>query len=205
MVLEAVDKGGWRYEFQDEAAAAKFAHENGIERPRNFARAISARATHKHFCEGWQGLYNVKWFEKLDGEGNTTDYLHIWGVPRHSLKEFYQECKDKWPELPSIKAFGTALSGTKPIAGFRVSKLSTEATKMRLPFVAVALQVPLARELVGFCWESCMLHHCSGGRVRTTCADCFGMQSRFLLAVLLASLPWCAPQVCSLRPTCRRR
>ena len=144
MVLEAVDKGGWRYEFQNEAAAAEFAQEYGIDRPDNFARAISAARRDKHFCEGWQGLYNVRWLEKLDRDGNVVDYTHIWGVPRHSLKEFYQECKEKWPELLSVKAFGTALSGTKPIAGFQVAPPSIELTKTRLPYIAVTLQVPLA-------------------------------------------------------------
>ena len=108
-----------------------------------------------------------------------------------------------------------------------------------------------------------MLHHRSGGRVPTTCADCFGISFSFgctsgcsplvcassmlpashiqvemsgaadlsagaqqvcvpfgacsghihwnrfcisfFLAVLLAALPWLAPPVCSLRPTCRWR
>jgi len=114
--------------------AHKFAAVVGINDPQNFSRAMDPSDDVHVFVEGWQPLYNVRWLEKLGANGAVEDYILIWGQPKKTLTQFYENACRKWKALPPFNTFRLALpEGSKrTMKGFRVSKLTAAATRARL-------------------------------------------------------------------------
>ena len=132
-MLEPVSAAGDYYEVPKELARA-FARAMGIKDDQNFPRAINPAVTSWHFVEHWQGLYNLRWLEKVDMEDRAFEWALVWGQPRHSMKDFFLSVKRRWPELPSWDYFRQAIADNskKKIKGFRMTRLPPEQSRRRL-------------------------------------------------------------------------
>ena len=132
-VLPAVNAAAELYYVPRDRAHA-FAVHFEVAHPQNFSRMLDPRDTGHHFVEDWQGLYNVRWLEKLGQSGDVMGWILIWGQPRHSLKKFYEACASRWPELPAWNTFRQAAAPGTPrkMSGFRVTRLSVSDSLARL-------------------------------------------------------------------------
>lgn len=142
---EVVDSAGFRYQITRLGALTFAQMIAGAQRPSNWVRAVDPACKEHHVGEGgWQGAYNVRFIEKLHPRTKAViDYKLIWGVPRHSMTEFYRACKSDWPELPAFNTFRQAVAGTggKTMTGFSVQKQpDIELTRMRCPLIRSADQ-----------------------------------------------------------------
>ena len=135
------------YEVQ-KLIARRFARAVGIKEDHNFPRAMDPADETHVFVENWQPLYNVRFLEKVDAAGNVLEHMLIWGQPRHSMQTFYDMARLRWKDLPAWGTFRQALApdAKRGMKGFRVSKLSAEASRQRLKRkdlpVELATQVP---------------------------------------------------------------
>ena len=106
---EPVSAAGELYEVPAGLAHA-FASVQGIKEPQNFSRAMDPAVASHHFVEHWQGLYHLRWLEKLGADGNAVEWNLVWGQPKHTMKELYLSVKGRWPELPAWEFFRQAIS-----------------------------------------------------------------------------------------------
>ena len=135
---DVVDKSGFRYTIARSGASAFAAIIAGATKPSNWVRAVDATCRDHHVAEhGWQGTYHVRFIERLDPLTQAVrDYKPIWGVPRHTMQQFYDVCKSEWPELPSFNTFRQAVAGRKTMKGFFVqSEPNVELTRLRCPLI----------------------------------------------------------------------
>ena len=122
--------------------ARPFARAIGIKDDQNFPRAMDPNDTGHTFVEYWQGLYNVRWLEKVSVTGDVLGWMLIWGQPSHTMGKFYEAACTKWTNLPAWNTFRLAIapSSKRKMKGFRVTKLSLDASRKRLE----AKDLPLA-------------------------------------------------------------
>jgi len=91
---EAVNEHGERY-LVPISKARQFARLKGVVDDHNWPRAVNPNVVEYQFCERWQGLHNVRFFERV----GTDEWVVVWGQPKHNMAEFYQACCKLWPEL----------------------------------------------------------------------------------------------------------
>ena len=87
--LEAVSRHGLRF-LVPQPLARRFASLVEVKDDHNFPRAVDPGHAAHHFCEHWQGAYNVRFLEKVK-DGEVLDWVLIWGQPRHTMRSFYDE------------------------------------------------------------------------------------------------------------------
>ena len=142
---EAVSPRGLRYNVPRSVSRA-FAVHMKVKDDHNFPRAMDPHHDDHQFVEGWQGVHNVRFLEKLDGNGAVVGFELIWGQPKHTMRQFYDHVRKTWPELNQVK-FDTTFCRTlarKPTAklpGFRVAVLSLDDTRARLPLGQIPVEV----------------------------------------------------------------
>jgi hypothetical protein len=132
-VYEAVSAAG-DYYCLPPPVAESFARIIGIKDHHNFPRALNPADTLHHFVEHWQGLYNLRWLEKLGPNGEVLEWMLIWGQPKHSMRMFYDSAKQRWPELPGWEFFRQAIAenSKKNMKAFRATRLLPEQSRRRL-------------------------------------------------------------------------
>ena len=151
-MFEPVSAAGDYYELPPELARA-FAREMHIKDDQNFPRAIDPEITSHHFVEHWQGMYHLRWLEKLGADGAAVEWMLVWGQPKHTMKQFYNSAKDRWPQLPTWDYFRQAVADNskKKKKGFRIMRLGRRLTKKELPAV---LKLKVCSH-IGWCGTRC--------------------------------------------------
>ena len=135
---EVVHKSGYRHQVTKVGAMA-FAQEiASAEKPSNWVRAVDPACDVYHVCDGWQGSYRVRFIDRLHPvTKDVIDFRPIWGVPRHSMQQFYDALKEDWPELPAFAVFRQAVANHKKMKNFLVHKEpDIELTRMRCPLIS---------------------------------------------------------------------
>jgi hypothetical protein len=142
-MIEPVAADGRRYLLKMELASP-FARHFELSDAKNFPRAVDASDMRYHFCNHWQGMYHVRFIEKVNQQtGELLESALIWGQPKHSMREFYDSLCIRWPELLAVgfeSTFCRFLSGNRKIAGFRVTKaqdLAADEIQKRLPLTSL--------------------------------------------------------------------
>ena len=153
-MIEAVAPSGKRYRLHSLQHASSFAKQlqdaNELKDAKNFSRAVDPSDLRFHFCENWQGIYNVRFVEKVDTQsGELLESALIWGQPRHSMREFYDCLCVRWPELRAVSFESTFCrflkDGQRKITGFRVRlarDIPIDEMERRLPLTAQ--DIPIA-------------------------------------------------------------
>ena len=84
-MIEPVNADGRRY-LLEMATASSFARHFKLNDAKNFPRAMDPSETRYHFCNHWQGLYHVRFIEKVNQQtGELLGSELIWGQPKHSM------------------------------------------------------------------------------------------------------------------------
>ena len=153
-MIEPVNADGSRY-LLEMAQAASFARHFQLSDAKNFPRAMDPSEQRYHFCNHWQGKYNVRFIEKVNKQtGELLESVLIWGQPKHSMREFYNTLCIRWPELSAVgveSTFCRFLVGKRKIAGFRVTNardLPNHETDRRLPRIALPVLTAAPRGIV---------------------------------------------------------
>ena len=186
--LEVVDSAGFRYQITRLGARTFAQVIAGAKRLDNWVRCVDPAHKEHHVGEGgWQGAYHVRFIEKLDSRTNgVVDYKVIWGVPKHSMREFYEACKSDWPELPAFNTFrqAVACTGGKKMKGFSVQKqASVELTRTRCPLISLPDQPGLPVAAVAAAPQSAVAS--AGGAVGPqVCCEAFEPDPSHLLRTL---------------------
>ena len=158
-MIEAVAPSGKRYRLHSLQHASSFAKQlqdaNELKDAKNFSRAVDPSDLRFHFCENWQGIYNVRFVEKVDTQsGELLESALIWGQPRHSMREFYDCLCVRWPELRAVSFESTFCrflkDGQRKITGFRVRlarDIPIDEMERRLPLTGLPQQPAAACNL----------------------------------------------------------
>ena len=93
-MIEVVSPVGKRYQLLSLEHASLFAKQlrdvEQLKDAKNFPRAMDPSELRYHFCDNWQGIYNVRFIEKVDKQsGDVLESALIWGQPRHNMRAFY--------------------------------------------------------------------------------------------------------------------
>jgi len=120
--LEPVSKDGKRY-VVPRALANAFAVHMGLNDAQNFPRAVDPAHEAHHFAKGWQGVYHVRFLEKVSANGDVEGWEVVWGQPKHNMRAYFNSVSERWPELKGIsfdETFCRALAGKRKLRGFKV-------------------------------------------------------------------------------------
>ena len=136
---EVVDKLGFRYQITKLGASDFATIIAGAQKRSNWVRCVDPLHEKHHVTEGgWQGAYNVRFIERLDPRTQAViGYKHIWSAPKHNLREFYDACREDWPELPAFNTFRQAVQAAgRKMRNFSVQRQpDIELTRMRCPLI----------------------------------------------------------------------
>ena len=135
---EVVHKSGYRHQVTKVGAMAFAQETTAAVKPSNWVRAVDPACDVYHVCDGWQGSYRVRFIDRLHPvTKDVIDFRPIWGVPRHSMQQFYDALKEDWPELPAFAVFRQAVANHKKMKNFLVHKEpDIELTRMRCPLIS---------------------------------------------------------------------
>ena len=117
----------------------------------NFATCMDENEREHHFCDGWQGIYNLRWFEAVDKDGNIVAAYPMVGT----LKQFYERVVVSHLGINVSWAYfrQTAAPTTKKkLLGWRVATWPTRDSEVALPLgvipdFVVALDVQVSTTL----------------------------------------------------------